>query len=365
MSAASSVAPRALALTLSMAALVGVRAPVRAVGVPSPSQTTVQVRTTPGELAVMAARSSPVLTSTLRTALADGRSEMRLTAARVAGVNRIVSLDGALQDALAQETHEGAQREEQRALDLLAGRPSAPPSAPTDTRPPTALRTASALFPGFLSSLLTASGCAVSDGPSAAVISVRYAADGRPAAASVEASPSDACATALRGLAAVTLADPGYAFVEGSEERLVLLLGREAVACADRPVVRTSIATAQGQADVVQPVQTRDVLPTYPRAARNASLEGVVQVEVMLTATGCLRDAVVIGSADASARRDAAPPRRGGAADTGAAHLPLNTSLDFAALLAMTQWQFTPAQVNGTPVDVVMTVSSTFRLDRR
>jgi len=361
MSSDASVVPRALALTMAVAALVGVGAAALAAGVPSPLQTTAQVRTTPGELAVMAAQSSPVLAPTLRTALADGGPEMRLTAARVAGVSRIASLAGALQDALARETHEGAKGEEQRALDLLAGRPS----APTDTRPPTSLRTAPALFPGFLSSLLTASGCAVSDAPSAAVISVRYAADGRPAGASVEASPSDPCATALRGLVAVTLADPGYAFVEGAEERLVLLLGREAVACADRPVVRTSIATAQGQGDVVQPVQTKDVLPTYPRAARNASLEGVVQVEAMLTATGCLRDAVVIGSADASARRGAGPPGRGGAAVTGAAHLPLATSLDFAALLAITQWQFTPAQVNGKPVDVVMTVSSTFRLDRR
>ena len=352
---------RALALTMSMAALVVLTAPALAAGVPSLLQTTVQVRITPGELAVMAAETSPVLTSTLRTALADGTPEMRLTAARVAGVGRIATLAGALQDALARETHEGAKREEQRALDLLAGRSS----VPTDARPPTSLRTAPALFPGFLSSLLSASGCALSDAPSAAVISVRYAADGRPAGASVEVSPSDGCATALRGLAAVTLADPGYAFEEGAEERLVLLLGREAVACADRPVVRTSIATAQGKADVVQPVQTKDVLPTYPRAARNARFEGVVQVEAMLTATGCLRDAVVIGSADASARRGAAPPRGGSTPVPSTARLPLNTSLDFAALLAITQWQFTPAQINGKPVDVVITLSSTFRLDRR
>jgi hypothetical protein len=358
---ADALVPRALALTLSMAVLVGVGAPTLAVGMRSPPRATGQVRITPGELAVMAAQTNPVLASTLRTALADGRPEMRMTAARVAGVSRIASLAGALQDALARETHEGAKREEQRALDLLAGRPG----AATDTRTPTSLRTVSALFPGFLSSLLTASGCALSDAPSAAVISVRYAADGRPAGASVEASPSDGCATALRGLVAVTLADPGYAFVEGAEERLVLLLGREAVACADRPVVRTSIATAQGKGDVVQPVQTKDVLPTYPRAARNARFEGVVQVEAMLTATGCLRDAVVIGSADASAGRGAGLPRRGSEGVTGSVHLPLNTSLDFAALLAITQWQFTPAQVNGKPVDVVITLSSTFRLDRR
>lgn len=360
MSADASVVRRALALTLSMAVLVGVRAPALAVDGASPPRATVQIKATPGELAVMAAQTNPVLASTLRTALADGRPEMRLTAARVAGVGRIASLAGALQDALARETEEGAKREEQRALDLLAGRPG----AAAETRPPTSLRTASALFPGFLSSLLSASGCALSDAPSVAVISVRYAADGRPAGASVEASPSDGCATALRGLVAVTLADPGYAFAEGAEERLVLLLGREAVACADRPVVRTSIATAQGKGDVVQPVQTKDVLPTYPRAARNARFEGVVQVQAMLTATGCLRDAVVIGSADASAGRGSGLPS-GGAAVTGVARLPLNTSLDFAALLAITQWQFTPAQINGKPVDVVITLSSTFRLDRR
>jgi hypothetical protein len=325
-----------------------------------PAQITPVVSLTPGHLAVMAGQSSPTLAATLGAALVDARPEMRLTAARVVGVRGDGALTAGLQEALNRETHDGAKREQQRALDLLAGKPG----ASTGTRSPTALRTASALYPGFLSSLLAASGCRPTDQPSTAVVSVRYAANGRPVVSSVEASPSEACATALRGLAAVTLADPGYAFVEGSEERLVLLLGKDAVACADRPVVRTSIATAQGQADVVQPVKTKDVLPTYPRTARSAKLEGTVQVEAMLTATGCIRDAVVIGSADESSVRRGAQPPLAGAPVKSRVLLPLNTSLDYAALLAMTQWQFTPAQLNGQPVDVVMTISSQFSLKK-
>jgi TonB family protein len=74
----------------------------------------------------------------------------------------------------------------------------------------------------------------------------------------------------------------------------------------------------------------------YPQSAIDQRRQGVVLIDSMITATGCIARARVTRSVD---------PR-----------------LDWAALSAVTNWRFSPTFLNGTPVPVVMTVNVVFSL---
>jgi TonB family protein len=76
--------------------------------------------------------------------------------------------------------------------------------------------------------------------------------------------------------------------------------------------------TGQGSADVAFPTKIEE--PQYPPRARGG---GVVLIEVLVTESGRIAEPRIIGSA---------PP------------------FDTAALAALTQWQFRPAQVRGRNV---------------
>jgi TonB family protein len=74
----------------------------------------------------------------------------------------------------------------------------------------------------------------------------------------------------------------------------------------------------------------RDVPPVYPDEARKANVSGVVVLEVTVGVDGAVTNPRVLRS------------------------IPL---LDEAALAAVSQWQYQPVLMNGTPVPVVMTVA--------
>lgn len=85
--------------------------------------------------------------------------------------------------------------------------------------------------------------------------------------------------------------------------------------------------------NIKPPTKTKDVKPTYPPAAREAGITGVVIIEVRIGTDGSVEDAHVLKS------------------------IPL---LDEAALDAVKQWQFVPTLLNGQPVPIVMTVTINF-----
>ena len=86
---------------------------------------------------------------------------------------------------------------------------------------------------------------------------------------------------------------------------------------------------------IKQPVKIHDVKPVYPDEAQAARVQGVVIIEAVIDPSGAVTNAHVLRS------------------------IPL---LDGAALGAVSQWQFTPTQVNGAPVSVIMTVTVNFTL---
>jgi len=87
--------------------------------------------------------------------------------------------------------------------------------------------------------------------------------------------------------------------------------------------------------EIAEPKKIRDVRPVYPQVAQEAKVSGVVILEVIIDASGGVRNAKVLRS------------------------IPL---LDQAALDAVQQWRFTPTLLNGVPQEVIMTVTMSFSL---
>jgi len=89
--------------------------------------------------------------------------------------------------------------------------------------------------------------------------------------------------------------------------------------------------------DVIPPKIIKRVEPRYPEMARKANIQGIVIIEAVISKTGKVVDARVLRSMGKS-------------------------GLDEAAIEAVMQWEFTPATLNGVPVDVYMTLTVDFRL---
>lgn len=86
---------------------------------------------------------------------------------------------------------------------------------------------------------------------------------------------------------------------------------------------------------VPPPVKIKDVRPIYPAEAQQARVSGVVIIEARIDQWGNVTDARVIRSIE---------------------------MLDEAARDAVLQWKFTPTQLNGVAVPIIMTVTVNFTL---
>jgi len=89
--------------------------------------------------------------------------------------------------------------------------------------------------------------------------------------------------------------------------------------------------------DIKPPVKTKDVRPEYPEAAIAEGRQGIAIIEATVGPDGIVTDTKVIRS--------------------------IGEDLDNAAVVAVSQWEFTPTLLNGVPVPVIMTVTVNFMLD--
>ncbi|MEO6237296.1 MAG: M56 family metallopeptidase [Vicinamibacterales bacterium] len=85
------------------------------------------------------------------------------------------------------------------------------------------------------------------------------------------------------------------------------------------------------------PRKTFDVRPVYPVSMREAGLDGVVPIDAVIGRDGTVASVRVLTA-------------------------QVHPDLAMAAVDAVRQWRFTPTLLNGTPVDVVMTVTVRFNL---
>jgi protein TonB len=86
-----------------------------------------------------------------------------------------------------------------------------------------------------------------------------------------------------------------------------------------------------------EPKKLVHIAPEYPEIARRAGVQGVVILEAILDATGRVDSVRVLRSQ------------------------PL---LDEAAIRAVRQWRYSPTELNGVPVPVLMTITVQFSLNR-
>jgi TonB family protein len=92
------------------------------------------------------------------------------------------------------------------------------------------------------------------------------------------------------------------------------------------------------QRDVILPRVVHEVKPKYTRAAMEARLEGLIEVEAVVLTDGTVGAVVVTRSLD-----------------------PL-LGLDDEAIRAVKQWVFQPGSRSGKPIDVLVTIELTFAL---
>lgn len=88
--------------------------------------------------------------------------------------------------------------------------------------------------------------------------------------------------------------------------------------------------------EISSPQKLKDAAPVYPKIAVAARVSGIVIVEAVINRSGRVQSGCILRS------------------------IPM---LDQAALDAIRQWEYSPALLNGQPVDVVMTVTVNFALE--
>ena len=101
------------------------------------------------------------------------------------------------------------------------------------------------------------------------------------------------------------------------------------------PTSPSGMAPVRVGGNIKTPTKVKDVRPVYPPDAFAARIGGVIILEAMIDTDGHVYDAKVLRS------------------------IPL---LDNAALEAVRQWEFTPTELNGMRVPVIMTVTVNFTL---
>jgi TonB family protein len=108
-------------------------------------------------------------------------------------------------------------------------------------------------------------------------------------------------------------------------------------ALMDRPTTVSVAATRRVKVggSVTAPRKVTDVRPEYPDDARDAKIEGVVILGIVIGADGSVIETTVLRSVPA---------------------------LDQAAVDAVTQWEFEPTLLNGEPVEVEMAITVNFTL---
>ena len=99
---------------------------------------------------------------------------------------------------------------------------------------------------------------------------------------------------------------------------------------------------------IVEPVELHREKPVYPEPARLARRQGVVAIECVVTKDGNVRNLAVVRKSGSLDSIDDAPD-----------------SLEVSALSAVSRWHYRPASFGGRTVPVFLTVTVTFRLEKR
>ncbi len=215
------------------------------------------------------------------------------------------------------------------------------------------LRAMSGLPRGVPGDTLGVARCRLKKGEIFGLVAVGYRPDGLPRTVQpYETSASNPCEAAALALATLALApDEEFPIAEGdppgSPTGTDVLFGVARPDClgalAEADVCPSACPEDRDEIrkvgrSVEAPVLVERTEPNYSEGLRRARKEGVVVLEAIIGADGCVQDAGVLKSAD--------------------------PALDLEAARAVTQWKYRPAVLDGRPVRVYLTVTVTFRLNQ-
>jgi TonB family protein len=167
-------------------------------------------------------------------------------------------------------------------------------------------------------------------------VEVMFKPDGRPSSFALLPSQLDkACQEAIRILAASSLVAATHP-VPVEPALLMVILEPEFLACADEQHKATPPWPVGGARKITEPRKVHNVPPVYPVGAQQKGVEGVVILEAVISASGCVQQVQVIDTEHAG--------------------------LAWPAMRAVSQWRYSPTLLDGVAVPMIMTVNVNFRL---
>lgn len=196
------------------------------------------------------------------------------------------------------------------------------------------MRTAPFLAEGFYADLAASAGCVAPARGAVFPLILTFDTTGRPSKATISGTPDTNCRAAMAGLAQVTIADDGE--VRKTDQRDWVLFPVGAVSgCTDtRPDV---VKPLDGHEDAdFSPQLLQSAQPLYTTAALRGGVQGTVFADGTITRGGCVRDINV---------RNA-----------------LDNGLEIEAILALLQWDFSPAVIDGQSTSVRAKFEMRFRI---
>lgn len=124
-----------------------------------------------------------------------------------------------------------------------------------------------------------------------------------------------------------------------------------------KPAPAASVAIKDDVTAPSEPKLVHKVNPAYPAEAKEARVQGLFVIAVVIGKDGAIRDARVVASAPTVERLKELEPKKG----TPAA-LEGDARLGAAAVDAVKQWRYEPIVKDGKPVDVQAQVTVNFKL---
>ena len=224
---------------------------------------------------------------------------------------------------------------------------SSPPATASETDPAPPIMSALSNLPrGVVADALAVANCKPKKKDVFGAAQVQYNVEGRPLRVSaIETDANARCESAATSLFMMTLSSRKHLWA-GNRSRPQILLAFAGADCMDE-LDESDVRAARSEADpqplrlednVQPPRLVRKVEPSYPMTSRYEGREGIVILEAVISRNGCVRQIETLKG--------------------------LDPVLDYSAARAVSQWRYQPASLDGKPVDVYLTVTVTYHLQR-
>lgn len=118
---------------------------------------------------------------------------------------------------------------------------------------------------------------------------------------------------------------------------LMLIAASHAASLSAVAFPQAAPATVRVGGDVKPPIKTKNVPPVYPPIAHQNHIQGVVILDITIGTDGKVKDTKTLRSP--------------------------NSLLENAAITAVRAWEYKPTEVDGKPVQVIMTVPVNFVIE--